>query len=95
MPVKWDFFQQANKTEVQGFKTCKTLSQQHKRAIAEATVFIIAEEILLPFCNFRESIYKLTYCQMLQSTFLEKFISDFHSEVHKLTNTGTLMAVLR
>lgn len=57
---------------MQGFKTCKTLTQQLKRAIAEATLFIIAEEILSPFGSFRESIYKLTDCQMILSTFLEK-----------------------
>lgn len=65
MPVKWDFFQQAKKTEVQGFKTCKTFAQQHKRALTDQSAFIIAEEILFLFGKFRESIDKLAHCQML------------------------------
>lgn len=65
MLVKWDFFQQAKKTEVQGFKTCKTFAQQHKRALTGQSAFIIAEEIIFLSGNFRESVYKLAYCQML------------------------------
>lgn len=70
MPVKWDFFQQANKTEVQGFKTCKTFTQQHKRAITESTLHLSSQKkLVFPFGNFRESVYKLTYCQILQLAF--------------------------
>lgn len=70
MPVKWDFFQQANKTEVQSFKTCKTFAQQHKRATTEATLHLsLQKKLAFPFGNCRESVYKLTYCQMLQPAF--------------------------
>ena len=65
------FLQQANKTEVQGFKTCKTFAQQLKRALTEATLHLsLQKKLLFPFGNFREPIHKLTYYQMLQLAFV-------------------------
>lgn len=85
MPVKWDFFQQANKTEVQGFKTCKTLTQQHKHAIAEASLRL---SLLKKFCSHlatSENLYtSLPTVKCYSPTSSEKFISDFYLAVHKL-----------
>lgn len=64
------FFEQANKTEVQGFKTPKTFAQQHKRAVTEATLHLSSQRnLVFPLGNFREWMYKLTYCKMLQIAF--------------------------
>lgn len=74
MPVKWDFFQRANKTEVQGFKTCKTLTQRLKRATAEATLCL---SLLKKFCPHLQlqRIY-------IQAHLLSNAIFNFFREVY-------------